>query len=359
MEVTEFEIDGFIGEWGYSNRYVKSYLNSSDKKPVICRVCSGGGDFLMAMNIKDEFARHGNVTVDISGFAASAATIIGLGAKTTRMSNTSFYLIHKVMSWVDAWGSMNEDEIGSLIERLEVEKDENMKMTLVLAKAYSDKTSKPVKNLLALMKQETWLTADEAKEWGFVDEVYNSTVKLNIARMSEKFNMLGLPELPGGSAEDSLVKKIVNGVRVFLSSGVDGRNCNLNTVKMDVFRKVNSVLKVNALESTDGKGVYLNEAQLRSIEEALNERDRRIGEHQGHETNYSAAVEKLNGLHPDVKDAEGLDAKIDVLAAKLAQKPGVPAAGVVNVNGKGSDESVDWETMNKLDHMNPKPGEIV
>ena len=76
MATTEFDIDSYIGEWGYSNRYIKSYLNAAGKNPVICHVCSGGGDFLMAINIKDQFAAHGSVTVDISGYAASAATLI-------------------------------------------------------------------------------------------------------------------------------------------------------------------------------------------------------------------------------------------------------------------------------------------
>ena len=46
MATTEFDIDSYIGEWGYSNRYIKSYLNAAGKNPVICHVCSGGGAFL-------------------------------------------------------------------------------------------------------------------------------------------------------------------------------------------------------------------------------------------------------------------------------------------------------------------------
>lgn len=362
MEVTEFDIDGFIGEWGYNNRYVKSYLNAAGKTPVVCRVCSGGGDFLMAMNIKDEFARHGDVTVDISGYAASAATIIGLGAKHTRISNTSFYLIHKVMSWVEAWGNLNEDDISDLIETLEAEKNENAKMTLVLAKAYADKSGKAVSEILALMKQETWLSADEAKEWGFVDEVYNSTAKLNIAGISKKFNMMGLPKLPGvdGTEEngtESLVNKVVSGVCQVLEKF----NLNLNKErKMKEFKKINGVLKVETLESADGKGVYLNEKQLQEIEDSFTAGEQRIVALQGHETNYNSAVEKLDALHPDVKVAADLAAKLNVLAAKLAEKPGVPASGVQGSgNAGGENDGVNWEVMNSLGHMNPKPGEFI
>lgn len=362
MDTVEFDIDGFIGEWGYSNRYVKACLRDAGDKPVVCRVCSNGGDFLMAMNIKDEFARHGKVTVDISGYAASAATIIGLGAKQTRISNTSFYLIHKVMSWVDAWGNLNEDEIDELITRLEAERDENAKMTLVLAKAYAEKTGKEVKAILALMKQETWLTADEAKEWGFVDEVYNSSAKINLTAISKKFNLLGLPDLPGNvtSNSKSLVSEIVEGIKDFFFSDKEkDLNLLINKKKMDVFGKVNEVLNVSALESADGKGVYLDENQLRLIENALAQRDKRIGELQGHETNYNSAVEKLNNLHPEVKKAETLEAKINVLAEQLAAKPGVSASTAQSQRGDQGDDGVDWAVMNSLEHMQSNPGELI
>ncbi len=46
------------------------------------------------------------------------------------------------MSWVDAWGGMNEDQISDLITHLEKVKDENEKMTLVAAKAYADQIRK-------------------------------------------------------------------------------------------------------------------------------------------------------------------------------------------------------------------------
>lgn len=281
MAITEFDIDSYIGEWGYSNRYVKSYLNSAGKNPVICRICSGGGDFLMAMNIKDQFAIHGNVTVDISGYAASAATLIGLGAKHTRISNSSFYLIHKVMSWVDAWGHMNEDQISNLIADLEKIKDENEKMTLVAAKAYAEKSGKPLLDILNLMKEEKWLTADEAKTWGFVDEVYNTTTsKINLAKISEKFNMMGLPELPlsAPSTDDSRLNKIITGIRdLFYKENLLPQSKTDNkTSQMKQFTLLNAILAVTSLESSDEKGVYLNEIQLQAIEDAISGKDNRI-----------------------------------------------------------------------------------
>lgn len=218
-KVIEFDIDGYISSYGYNSRYVKSFLKEAGKDQVICHLCSLGGEFLVGVSIKDEFSKHGNVLVDISGYAASAATFIALGAKHTRMSESSFYLIHKVLSWVDAWGSMNEDQISELISDLEKIKDENEKMTLVAAKAYADKSGKSITDILNLMKQDTWLTADEAKEWGFVDEVYKTTTRFDSSRVSEKFNALGLPRLPSGERTssnldvDTIVNKVVSGIK--------------------------------------------------------------------------------------------------------------------------------------------------
>ncbi len=366
-QITEFDIDGIISVWGYSNQYVKSYLKNAGKNPVVCRVCSVGGDFLMSMNIKDEFARHGDVTVDISGYAASAATLIGLGAKHTRISNTSFYLIHKVMSYVDAWGHMNEDEIAAVIADLEKIKDENEKMTLVAAKAYSEKSGKPVTDILALMKEEKWLTADEAKEWGFVDEVYNSTTKLDISAVSTKLNMMGMPVLPGKSDDhegfiDKVVNRILGAMSSFkpdLPSGESANQTTKTSIPMNQFEKINALLGVPSLESTDNKGVYLNEEQLRKLNQALADRDATITNLQQNKTDYDNAITKINALHPDFADAEGFEAKINAISEKLAAKPGVPAAGTKESAKDTGNDGVDWNKMNTLDHMKENPEDLV
>lgn len=365
-QITEFDIDGIISVWGYSNRYVKSYLKNAGKNPVICRVCSVGGDFLMSMNIKDEFARHGDVTVDISGYAASAATLIGLGAKHTRISNTSFYLIHKVMSYVDAWGNMNEDEIAAVIADLEKIKDENEKMTLVAAKAYSEKSGKPVTDILALMKEEKWLTADEAKEWGFVDEVYNSTSRLDISAVSTKLNMMGMPVLPGKSEDnerfiDKVVNRLVGAMSSFNTETPSGRaNQTTKTpIEMNQFEKINALLNVPSLESADGKGVYLNEAQLTILNQTLADRDATITNLQQNKTDYDNAINKINALHPDFAGTEGFENKINAISEKLAAKPGVAAAGTKESNKDTDNDGVDWNKMNTLEHMKENPEDLV
>lgn len=179
----EIIIQGYIGNYGYSKQYVRAMLK--DEKEVNVTLDSLGGDFSHALSIHDQFAEHGNVNVKMIGFNASSSTILALGAKHTKISENGFYLIHKVASWVDEWGHMNEDELQDLIEKLEEEKDENVKMTLRLAGLYSEKTGKDVKDILNLMKKATWLPADEALEWGFVNEVFKPSEKTNLLTSSK------------------------------------------------------------------------------------------------------------------------------------------------------------------------------
>ena len=323
-KVIEFDIDGYISSYGYNSRYVKSFLKEAGKDQVICHLCSLGGEFLVGVSIKDEFSKHGNVLVDISGYAASAATFIALGAKHTRMSESSFYLIHKVLSWVDAWGSMNEDQISELISNLEKIKDENEKMTLVAAKAYADKSGKSITDILNLMKQDTWLTADEAKEWGFVDEVYKTTTRFDTSRVSEKFNALGLPRLPSGERTssnldvDTIVNKVVSGIKNIMPKKSQALETNTNdnhnqkTTLMNKFDKINSILNVDHME-------------------------------------YNNAVTTLNELHPDIAAESSFPEKLNVIRKKLADKPGSPVSGIHEQ--KHGEDGVDWEKLNTMKHM--------
>ncbi len=167
-------IDGYIGDYQFSKQYIRNELAGNSKNPVTVKISSLGGQVDHALNIYDQFIEHGQVEAELSAFVASSATLISLGAKTIRMNENSFYLIHKAMNWVDEWGSMNEDEIEELIAKLEKQKAQLAKITLQIAKMYTKKTGKTLNEIIELMKQEIWLTAEEAKAWGFVDEIYTA-----------------------------------------------------------------------------------------------------------------------------------------------------------------------------------------
>ena len=172
-------IDGYIGPYQFSQQYIRNELNGHSNDVVTVKISSLGGSVSHALNIYDQFTEHGNITANLSSFVASSGTIIALGAKRTIMNENSFYLIHKLMNWMDEWGYKNEDDIEALIAKLEKEKQQLAKMTLQVAKMYAKKSGKSLKEITDLMKEETWLTAEEAKSWGFVDEIYTPEETVN------------------------------------------------------------------------------------------------------------------------------------------------------------------------------------
>jgi len=239
------DIDGAIGEYYYSKGYVKYMLAQTKDPQVMVRMSSLGGSLDHGLGIKDRFQEHGNVKVDMYGFNASAATLAALGAKTTEISSSGFYLIHKVMNWIDVYGSKNADELAAIIADLEANKKDNEKMDLVIAQLYSEKTGKPINDLIDLMKIGGWLNAQEALDWGFVDGIIKTNEKTNFVNMQDKFNAMGLP-----------------------TNRIHTENLFTNQInkKMEKqFAKVNTVIGVTELASTD-EGAYLNEEQIEKIE---------------------------------------------------------------------------------------------
>lgn len=276
-------IDSHIGPWGYSKNFIRNQMSGLKNKPVNVRVSSLGGSVDDALDIRQQFIDHGNVTCYLYGYVASAATILATGAKKTCMSQYAFYLIHKVSNWIDAWGNYNADQIQKLIDDLKANKLENDKMDLVLANLYANKCKKKVDEILPILKEGRWLTAKEALEYGFVDEIIEDGTKLNFDdAMKTRFNMFHLPELPAPdkkveTKDDEAPNWFNNFVNKFLkpqntettqAQNKTQINSTQKFMKKD-YQKVNSILKFDGMEfDKDGK-VTLTEDQVKAINDHI------------------------------------------------------------------------------------------
>lgn len=318
------DIDSFLGDWGYSKRYVKNKIAEAGSAPVLVRVNSLGGSVDHALDISAQFEAHGNVTVELFSFNASAATVFPLGAKKVRIHENAMYLIHKVLAWVDKWGMMNEDDIEQAIQDLQKLKNDNEKMTLNLAAMYSKKSGKPIKDILNLMKEEKWLTANEAKEWGFVDEVFSEaktmTAEIN-DDLTEKFNAFGLPtpvrETPTQTAEQpesnehkskAIISGVVEGIKEIFN--FSSNNKITNTMNK-TFTAVMALLAIDAIEFKNGK-TEISEDQVKAVNEKLTNL----------ETDKTNLETEKSGLQAKLteKDTEIANLKLEI--EKLNGKPG-------------------------------------
>lgn len=133
----QLTIDAFIGPWAYSKQFVRNVLASHKGKHVDVKISSLGGNLDHGLDIRQQFIDHGDVTVYLSGFVASAATVIAMGAKRIVMSKYAMFLVHKCSNFIDAWGNYNSDQMQQLINELEENKKENDKIDVVLANMYA------------------------------------------------------------------------------------------------------------------------------------------------------------------------------------------------------------------------------
>lgn len=164
-------LKGFVGGDDFNRDYVDYILDKYSSTQVNVLIDSLGGSLASALSIASAFARHGNVHVHFTGMNASAATIASLGAAHISIDKCAMYLAHKCSTEFFEWGSLNADQFRTLIGDCAQLADDLDKMDANIASMYAAKCKKNTQELLDLMKVGGWLTAQEALEWGFVDEV--------------------------------------------------------------------------------------------------------------------------------------------------------------------------------------------
>ena len=166
-------ISGTIGSWwsSCSADYVRYVLNQNKGKEVHVGFCSLGGFVKDGLEINQAFRDHGNVHAHAFGMNASIATIAMLGCKSIDIVKGSFFLIHNVSVLIDKYEQSNKEQIDKYIEKLKEQRDSLKSFDDVLASMYADKTGRSVDECLAQMKKGNWLTAQQALDFGLVDEI--------------------------------------------------------------------------------------------------------------------------------------------------------------------------------------------
>lgn len=114
------------------------------------------------INILDNYRKKNGTSLNvyIEGIAASMGSGIASIGDTVYMANNSLFMVHKPSTM--AMG--NADDLEKVIQILEKTEDGLVQNYMRRFKGTEDE-------LRGLLADETWLSADEAKEWGFVDEV--------------------------------------------------------------------------------------------------------------------------------------------------------------------------------------------
>lgn len=169
-EATIYIYDAIFPDgWGVGAMDVVQALASHQDAEVLhVRINSPGGDVGEGRAIMAALANFpGKKIAHIDSMCLSAATSVALACNEIEMTDGGFFMIHNASG--ATWGDKNAHRNrADLLEKIEG----------AIVNDYIAKTGKNEDELRALMNAETWFTAAEALEAGFVDSVANAPAAL-------------------------------------------------------------------------------------------------------------------------------------------------------------------------------------
>ena len=130
---------------------------------VMIRVNSDGGDAMecsvMLQAIREHKAKA-KVSCTIDGMAASAASVIVAGCSDVTMAEMGTLMVHEAHAVIGGTADMHRKGAAYLDS-----------LNQSCAAVYAKRTGKSEKDMLALMAEETFMSAKEAMDAGFVDRI--------------------------------------------------------------------------------------------------------------------------------------------------------------------------------------------
>lgn len=165
----EMYIDGEIvtDEYEDTDTSAAGFRNAlkslGDVKNINLHINSPGGSVFEGIAIYNMLKQNSaRINVYIDGLAASIASVIAMSGDAIFMPSNSMMMVHN--PWVMAIGNANE---------LRKQADDLDQITKSSVQTYLAKAGDKLdeKTLTQLMDDETWLTAQEAVDYGLADEV--------------------------------------------------------------------------------------------------------------------------------------------------------------------------------------------
>lgn len=155
-------IDSWGGYWGVSAGEIDAALAKVGKVDTLyVRVNSPGGEATEGVAIANLLRAHAaQIRVTVYGLAASAASYISTAGDVVSMAPGSMMMIHT------AW-----NVIAGNAEEMRTEAGVLDKLDESIASLYALKAGGTTEHWHALMREETWLTADDAVESKLADKV--------------------------------------------------------------------------------------------------------------------------------------------------------------------------------------------
>ena len=281
-----------IGTFGLTAQSFIEEIKSYKDTPMSLHINCVGGDVFEGMAIYNVLKkRTARTTVYIEGIAASMGSVIALAGDEVVMAENSLFMIH------NAWG-------GAMGEATEIRKTAALldKISGEIADIYTKKTNLPYNRVKEMMDEETWLSADEAFNLGFIDSI-SDAIKVAAKYDVSKFKNITDKEIQNKLSVNLKSKKMTEELKNWFNAKVE-----------EIITKVKAS---NESETEDVKEVEVMMADEKEVSEKLTgfeakvtELDSFVAELAGEKETLAQEVERLNALLSKA-DAKGTELSTD------------------------------------------------
>lgn len=152
--------DPWTGD-GVTAKRIGAALRGMNGADVTVNVNSPGGDMFEGLAIYNLLREYkGQVTINVIGVAASAASIIAMAGDNIQIGRSAFIMIHNC--WVGVVG--NKSELRAAADTIEP-------FDRAMADVYSARTGLDYKAVAKLMDAETFIAGSDAVSQGFADSL--------------------------------------------------------------------------------------------------------------------------------------------------------------------------------------------
>ena len=219
MAKVSIDILGEISESVNSYNSVRAKINQANGQPINLTISSGGGSVTEGMGIADLVANYPEETTATGiGLVASIATVVLLAADNVKMTENAFMMIHR--PWSYTMGNADELEAtAELLDKMEAKLLDIYTASVIKRKGEQKNLKEIITNMMAA---ETWLTAQEALEFGFIDEIVKVGEKnidmLPLQNSLSKFLNVPAALLTNTKKEDDMGNSILEKIKSLLNS---------------------------------------------------------------------------------------------------------------------------------------------
>lgn len=146
-------------------RITRSLPDNYPSPPIWLHIQSGGGDVFASLSAADQIeAMQTPVYSIIEGMACSGATILSMSCKRRFILPHSYIMIHQLSS--GTWGTYEQFKDELKLQDMVMESMINF---------YVKHSSMKRKEVKSMLKHDTWMSAQDALDKGFVDEIIGAS----------------------------------------------------------------------------------------------------------------------------------------------------------------------------------------